>query len=152
MVSTDRYSGRIKGGAQSRRENGRRGMRGERRDKILPVRGWKGGHGRPDSRKGVERESEDDPTCTARRRAVSKRHLPPGRGAERSRAGSGRDPPGTSSDTHSRRPVGASAPRLSSSSAPLCPLRSFPPRPASALETRAAERTRGFLLKKITYF
>lgn len=67
MVSTDRYSGRIKGGAQSRRENGRRGVRGKRRDKILRVRGWKGGHGRPDSRKGVEREPEDDPTCTAPR-------------------------------------------------------------------------------------
>lgn len=65
MVSTDRYSGRIRDAAKSRRETGM-GVRG-RRDKILRVHGWKGGHGRPDSRKGGEREPEDDPTCTAPR-------------------------------------------------------------------------------------
>lgn len=148
MISTDRYSGRIRGGARSRRENGR-GVRG-RRDKILRVRGGREGTADPTPESGEKGNQRMIPR--ARRRAVSKRHLPPGRGAERSRAGSGRDPPGTSSDTHSRRPVGASAPRLTSSSASLCPRWSFQSRPASSLETRAAVRTRGFLLKKITYF
>lgn len=59
----------------------------------------------PGSRKGEKRNQRMSPR--AQRRAVSKRHLPPSGGAKRSRAGSGCDPPGTSSGTHSRHPCGS---------------------------------------------
>lgn len=134
--------GKTGGGGTGQNPAGARGLRGEGRARP------------PGCRKGEKGDQRMSPR--ARRRAVSKRHLPPGSGAERSRAGAGRDPPGTSrasSGTHSRRPCGrASAPGLGPSSAPLCPRWPLPLRPASALETRAAVRTRGLLLKKITYF
>lgn len=65
MVSADRYSGRIRGGARSRRENGR----GRDGTKPCGCTGIAGGREGTAARlqKGGERGPEDEPTCTAPR-------------------------------------------------------------------------------------